>query len=95
MILSGKRHVHGIPKVLSKDCRNFVILNVAKYTERDRYTKHKHPAAFEFSFIEKGKAFWEVSGELFETRAGEMHSAGYNILEPCRSGLLSLALTLL
>jgi AraC-like DNA-binding protein/mannose-6-phosphate isomerase-like protein (cupin superfamily) len=54
--------------------------------------KHLHPDSFEFMFIEKGKASWEINGFHYETKAGdifytrpkEYHSASNNILEPCR-----------
>jgi AraC-like DNA-binding protein len=53
--------------------------------------EHRHVNAFEFMFIEKGKASWEVNGTHHETRSGdvfctlpnELHRASYNIIEPC------------
>jgi AraC-like DNA-binding protein len=54
--------------------------------------EHVHEDAFEFVFIEKGKASWQMSDLHFETRAGdvfhtqpnESHKASYNFIEPCR-----------
>jgi AraC-like DNA-binding protein len=53
--------------------------------------EHEHVNAFEFMYIEKGKASWEVNGIHHETRSGdvfctlpnELHRASYNIIEPC------------
>ncbi|WP_164545757.1 AraC family transcriptional regulator [Paenibacillus albus] len=53
---------------------------------------HSHEGFFEFVYIEKGKATWEVDGELYETKAGDVfctkpyepHSGRYNVIEPCR-----------
>lgn len=53
---------------------------------------HHHQAAFEFVFIEKGKATWEVdgiyyptnAGDLFHTRPHELHRARYSMIEPCQ-----------
>jgi len=54
--------------------------------------EHHHASAFEFVFIERGKASWETSVGQFETRTGEVfytlpdevHRGSYNIIEPCR-----------
>lgn len=53
---------------------------------------HRHPNAYEFVFIEKGHASWEVNsnqyetktGDVFHTWPGEMHRGGYDVIEPCR-----------
>jgi AraC-like DNA-binding protein len=54
--------------------------------------KHLHHQGYEFVFIEKGKATWELDGEHFSTSAGdlfhtcpeEVHSGSYNVIDPCR-----------
>jgi len=54
--------------------------------------EHRHQDAFEFVFIEKGQAKWEIHGESFETRTGDVfhsqpgepHRGSYNVIEPCR-----------
>ncbi len=53
---------------------------------------HHHNQCYEFVYIEKGKATWEVdgmhystsTGDLFHTRPGEVHRGSYNVIEPCR-----------
>ncbi|QNK60182.1 AraC family transcriptional regulator [Paenibacillus sp. PAMC21692] len=54
--------------------------------------EHQHPGCYEFVFIERGKASWELEGRLFETyasdlfhsRPGEKHRGGFNAIEPCK-----------
>lgn len=54
--------------------------------------EHVHDNAFEFVVIEKGHAEWELDGERFQTRAGdvfhtrpgEVHRGSYEVIEPCR-----------
>lgn len=54
--------------------------------------EHLHPGSFEFVYIEKGLASWEVEGRAFETKSGdvfmtfpdEVHKGNYDIIEPCR-----------
>lgn len=54
--------------------------------------QHYHPHAFEFVYIEKGKAAWETEDGVYETRAGDLfhtrpdepHRGGYDVIEPCR-----------
>lgn len=54
--------------------------------------EHYHAHAFEFVYIEKGKAAWETDDGVYETRAGDMfhtrpdepHRGGYDVIEPCR-----------
>lgn len=53
---------------------------------------HTHKNCYEFVFVEKGKAAWEVEGEEYETRSGdvfhtrpdERHSGRFNIIEPSK-----------
>lgn len=55
-------------------------------------TEHRHPNAFEFVFIERGQATWEIDGERFTTRSGdifhtcpeERHRGSYDVIDPCR-----------
>jgi AraC-like DNA-binding protein len=55
-------------------------------------TEHQHPDAFEFVFIEKGQAAWEIennrfytrTGDVFHAKPGELHRGSYDIIEPCR-----------
>ncbi|MDR6550528.1 AraC family transcriptional regulator [Paenibacillus qinlingensis] len=52
---------------------------------------HEHHG-YEFVFIERGKASWELAnrtyetkaGEVFHTRPGEIHRGGFNVIEPSR-----------
>lgn len=54
--------------------------------------EHWHPDTFEFVYIEKGKASWEIGRQHYETKEGDMlctrpdelHRASRDILEPCR-----------
>lgn len=54
--------------------------------------EHAHPGCFEFVFVERGKARWEMGGVLYETQAGdvfhtrpdEIHSGGFKVIEPCK-----------
>lgn len=53
---------------------------------------HRHEQAYEFVYIESGKAGWEVerqiyetrTGEVFHSRPGETHRGSYDVIEPCR-----------
>ncbi|MBB6729520.1 AraC family transcriptional regulator [Cohnella zeiphila] len=53
---------------------------------------HRHDHAYEFVYIESGKASWEVRGHAYETRTGEAfhskpgeaHRGSYDVIEPCR-----------
>jgi len=53
---------------------------------------HSHPGSYEFVFIEKGRASWEVNGEAYDTRAGdvfhskpgERHRGKHEVIEPSR-----------
>lgn len=55
-------------------------------------SEHSHDKAYEFVYIESGKATWEVrrrtyetrTGEVFHSKPGEAHRGGYDIIEPCR-----------
>lgn len=57
-----------------------------------RLTEHEHPSAFEFVFIERGQASWEIEGQRFTTRSGdifhtcpdERHRGRYDVIDPCR-----------
>ncbi|MGG1514292.1 AraC family transcriptional regulator [Paenibacillus oryzisoli] len=52
---------------------------------------HEHEG-YEFVYIEKGKASWELdshiyetrAGDVFHTRPGEIHRGGFNVIEPSR-----------
>lgn len=52
---------------------------------------HKHDG-YEFVLVERGKASWELNGQVFETKAGdvfhtcpgELHRGGFNVIEPSR-----------
>lgn len=54
-------------------------------------TFHKHDG-YEFVLVERGKASWELNGEVYETKAGdvfhtrpgELHRGGFNVIEPSR-----------
>lgn len=67
-------------------------LGYADLKEASPLTEHKHADSFEFVYIEKGKASWEINGAHYETKTGdlfhtlpdELHRGSYNIIEPCR-----------
>ncbi|WP_164821333.1 AraC family ligand binding domain-containing protein [Paenibacillus koleovorans] len=52
---------------------------------------HQHEG-YEFVYVEKGKASWELdaaiyetrAGDVFHTRPGEIHRGGFNTIEPSR-----------
>ncbi|WP_336773494.1 AraC family transcriptional regulator [Paenibacillus sp. MMO-58] len=68
-----------------------LMLGYDHFTEALRLSHHEHDGAFEFVFIESGKVTWEVNGQNYETRAGEMfhtrpnepHRARMDYMEPC------------
>ncbi|ACT01849.1 AraC family transcriptional regulator [Paenibacillus sp. JDR-2] len=68
-----------------------LMLGYDHFTEALRLSQHEHDGAFEFVFIESGKVTWEVNGQHYETRAGEMfhtrpnepHRARMDYMEPC------------
>ncbi|MCK9861265.1 AraC family transcriptional regulator [Paenibacillus sp. ATY16] len=68
-----------------------LMLGYDHFTEALRLSRHEHDGAFEFVFVESGKVTWEVNGQDYETRAGEMfhtrpnepHRARMNYMEPC------------
>ncbi|WP_201005700.1 AraC family transcriptional regulator [Paenibacillus glycanilyticus] len=68
-----------------------LMLGYDHFTEALRLSHHEHDEAFEFVFVESGKATWEVNGQDYETRAGEMfhtrpnepHRARMDYMEPC------------
>lgn len=53
--------------------------------------EHHHGDAFEFHLIEKGRAYWEVGenryetikGDIFHCRPNELHRGRYDVMEPC------------
>lgn len=53
---------------------------------------HIHPGSYEFVFVERGKASWEMDGALYETRSGdvfhtrpgEIHRGAFHVIEPCK-----------
>src|SRR5690554_5668321 len=54
--------------------------------------EHVHSNAFEFVFIEKGQAEWQIGdrhfktsiGDVFHTKPGEEHKGSYDVIDPCR-----------
>ncbi|NOV03589.1 AraC family transcriptional regulator, partial [Paenibacillus planticolens] len=52
---------------------------------------HEHEG-YEFVLVERGKASWELHGQAYETKAGdvfhtcpgELHRGGFNVIEPSR-----------
>ncbi|WP_336785797.1 AraC family transcriptional regulator [Paenibacillus sp. MMO-177] len=68
-----------------------LMLGYDHFTEALRLSHHEHDGAFEFVLIESGKVTWEVNGQHYETRAGEMfhtrpnepHRARMDYMEPC------------
>jgi AraC-like DNA-binding protein len=54
--------------------------------------EHRHPESYEFVFVERGKASWNIQGEVHTTRAGdvlhtspgERHMGQSKVIEPCR-----------
>lgn len=52
---------------------------------------HQHDG-YEFVLVERGKASWELDGQVYETKAGdvfhtcpgELHRGGFNVIEPSR-----------
>lgn len=55
-------------------------------------TEHSHTGCFEFVYMERGRAVWEVGGKPYETMGGdvfvafpdEVHKGGFDIIEPSR-----------
>jgi quercetin dioxygenase-like cupin family protein len=35
-------------------------------------SEHKHPGCYEFVFVEKGKAVWDIKGAPYVTKAGDV-----------------------
>ncbi|MCD9022949.1 AraC family transcriptional regulator [Cohnella silvisoli] len=70
----------------------FVMLGYDDLRKAYPLNDHTHPDCYEFVFIERGKATWELGGELHETKAGdvfhsrpgEIHSGGFQVIEPCK-----------
>jgi AraC-like DNA-binding protein len=64
------------------------------FRKASRLPEHKHPGCYEFVFVEKGKAAWNIQGTNYETKAGdvfhtvpdESHSGSLNLIEPCKIG---------
>jgi AraC-like DNA-binding protein/quercetin dioxygenase-like cupin family protein len=62
------------------------------YRKASPLSEHKHPGCYEFVFVEKGKATWDIQGKTYETKAGdvfhtvpdESHSGSLNLIEPCK-----------
>jgi AraC-like DNA-binding protein len=54
--------------------------------------RHEHPGCYEFVFVERGKAGWELgeavyetlAGDVFHTRPGESHRGGFDAIEPSK-----------
>ena len=69
---------------------SLIMLGYQNFNSAYKLDFHHHDNAFEFVFIEKGKATWEVDGELYPTHAGdlfhtrpnEIHRARSNVIEP-------------
>ncbi|WNR46829.1 AraC family transcriptional regulator [Paenibacillus roseipurpureus] len=61
-------------------------------TEAIRLKEHSHEGAFEFVWMERGRAAWQVeeqvygtgAGEVFITKPDEIHKGRYDIIEPSR-----------
>lgn len=72
------------------DVPEFVMLGYRNIRKANTLPDHTHPGCFEFVLVEKGKAAWEIQGEVFETfsgdvfhtRPGEPHRGRFNIIEP-------------
>lgn len=68
-----------------------LTLGYDRFTEAAPLSDHRHEKAYEFVYIESGRATWEVGGEsyashagqLFHTRPGEVHRARLHHIEPC------------
>lgn len=54
--------------------------------------RHEHPGCFEFVYVERGKAGWELddaiyethAGDVFHSRPGEPHRGGFDVIEPSK-----------
>jgi AraC-like DNA-binding protein/mannose-6-phosphate isomerase-like protein (cupin superfamily) len=68
-----------------------LMLGYDHFTEAMKLSHHEHDGAFEFVLTESGKVTWEVNGQYYETRAGELfhtrpnepHRARMDFMEPC------------
>ncbi|GLX70629.1 helix-turn-helix transcriptional regulator [Paenibacillus glycanilyticus] len=68
-----------------------IMLGYDHFTEAMPLSHHEHDGAYEFVLTDSGKVTWEVDGQLFETRAGELfhtrpnepHRARMDFMEPC------------
>lgn len=67
------------------------MLGYDRLTEALPLAEHSHEHGFEFVYVERGQASWEVHGEtyttsrgeIFHTRPDEWHRARMNHIEPC------------
>ncbi|WP_136605580.1 AraC family transcriptional regulator [Paenibacillus dokdonensis] len=67
-----------------------LMLGYDHFTEALKLSHHEHDGAYEFVLTESGKVTWEVNGQYYETRAGEMfhtlpnetHRARMDYMEP-------------
>jgi AraC-like DNA-binding protein len=70
----------------------FVMLGSESLRTTLGLQEHDHPGCYEFVWIEKGQAVWEingstyetVSGQLFHSRPGERHRGNRDVIEPSK-----------
>jgi AraC-like DNA-binding protein len=68
------------------------MIGFAHFKKASILTEHYHEKCYEFVFMEKGRASWDVGEEMYETRTGEVfytlpdekHRGSFNVVEPCR-----------
>lgn len=73
------------------DVPELITLGYDRLTEALPLADHRHEHGFEFVYMERGQASWEVHGEtytsrtghIFHTRPDEWHRARMNHIEPC------------
>ncbi|MDF2837631.1 MAG: hypothetical protein K0Q63_3271 [Paenibacillus sp.] len=70
----------------------FVMLGSESLRSTLGLQEHDHPGCYEFVWMEKGQAVWEmngtayetVSGQLFHARPGERHRGNRDVIEPSK-----------
>ncbi|MCQ6559580.1 helix-turn-helix domain-containing protein [Paenibacillus mendelii] len=70
----------------------FVMLGSDDIRKAIPLDDHVHHGCFEFAFVERGIASWELEGTVYKTQAGdvfharpgELHRGGFSIIEPCK-----------
>lgn len=74
----------GLPELL--------MLGYADLRSAQSLIEHVHSNAYEFVFIEKGQAEWQIgdhyyktaTGDVFHTKPGEKHKGSYDMTDPSR-----------